>query len=529
MDYVINIDVGTGSGRAILFTLDGTQTAAAGREWSPNIDPRYPGAQDFDTDRAWALLSACVREVIESLGPGDSIAAVSATAMREGMVLYDDRGEVIWACPNVDGRSRDQAATMIHQGLADRVYDVGGDWLSIIAPARFRWIRQMAPEIYRRIAHVTMLSDWVLYRLGGQLVTDPSIGSSSGVFDLRTRAWATELIAEIELPPAIYPPVVESGTVVAAVTARAARDTGLTVGTPVVTGGADTQLALVGCGAVTPGAYALCGGTFWQTAYVSNAPLVDPERRLRTLCHAVPGQWMTEGIGFFHGFTMRWFRDGFCEAERAEARQRGVDPYVVMEERAAALPPGSNGVQGLFSNVMNAKAWRHAPPSLVGFDLLRPEATGKAACIRAIEENAAYVARAHLAILTELSGVAPTELTMTGGSSKGGLWPRIVADVTGVPVRIPVVKETTSLGGAIAAWIGVGAYSSWRDGVERTVRWDRTVTPHPANVAAYHESFATWHRAYSTVMTLAEDGILPPMWQAPGLERAGRRLQQSHA
>ena len=105
----------------------------------------------------------------------------------------------------------------------------------------------------------------------------------------------------------------------------------------------------------------------------------------------------------------------------------------------------------------------------------------------------------------------------SSASSKGGLWPQIVADVTGVPVHIPVVKETTSLGGAIAAWIGVGAYSSWRDGVERTVRWDRTVTPHPVNVAAYHESFATWHRAYGIVMTLAEQGILPPMWQAPGL------------
>jgi autoinducer 2 (AI-2) kinase len=518
VSFVVNVDVGSGSGRAIAFDEEGRLVAASQREWLPRAIPEYPGAQDFDTEDAWRLLSECLRDVRGQLGrDGRQIAAVTSTAMREGMVLYDSDGREIWACPNVDGRATAEAAEMISRGLADRIYETGGDWLSIISPPRFWWIRRHMPEIYGRIAHMNMLSDWVLYRLSGELVTDPSIGSSSGIFDLRKRDWARDLIRQIDLPEGIYPPVVESGTRVGKVTARAAAQTGLAAGTLVVAGGGDTQMALVGAGAVTPGAFTVCGGTFWQTTIVADSPLIDPRRRPRTLCHAVPGQWMTEGIGFYHGFTMRWFRDGFCDKEREEAETRHVDAYTVMEERATGIPPGSNGVQGIFSNIMEARRWRHAPPSLVGFNLLDAAGTGKAACIRAIEENAAYVTKGHLDILNELSGRSPEEIVFVGGAAKGRLWPQIVSDVTGCRLRIPVVKETTSLGGAIAAFTAIGAFHSWSEAVSAMIRTERCVEPQPAKVRVYAELYERWLKVNDRLVSLSDDRILPALWRAPGV------------
>jgi autoinducer 2 (AI-2) kinase len=268
---------------------------------------------------------------------------------------------------------------------------------------------------------------------------------------------------------------------------------------------------------VTPGAFTVCGGTFWQTTVLSDTPLIDARRRPRTLCHAVAGQWMTEGIGFYHGFAMRWFRDGFCDAERQEAAGRGVDAYAVMEERAAAIPPGSNGVQGIFSSVMEARQWRHAPPSLVGFNLMNAAGTGKAACIRAIEENAAYVAKGHLEILKELAGTSPREIVFVGGASKGRLWPQIVADVTGCPLRIPVAKETTSLGGAIAAFTAVGVFRSWAEAATAMVRTEREVVPQPSAVRAYAELYERWLKVNERLVSLADDRILPGLWRAPGV------------
>ena len=108
---------------------------------------------------------------------------------------------------------------------------------------------------------------------------------------------------------------------------------------------------------------------------------------------------MLEGIGFYCGMSMRWFRDAFCDAEVALARSRGVDPYVVMEEAAARIPPGSGGVVAIMSNLMNARRWVHASPAFAGFDVGDPAASGRGACVRAIEEAAAYVARGHRDII----------------------------------------------------------------------------------------------------------------------------------
>ncbi len=129
-----------------------------------------------------------------------------------------------------------------------------------------------------------------------------------------------------------------------------------------------------------------------------------------------------------------------------------------MEEVAAEVPPGANGLLALFSNVMDVKRWVQAPPSFVGFDLADPARTDRRACIRAVQEQAAFATRGHLAILRELSGQSFTEIGFAGGAAKGSLWPRIVADVLGVSVRVPVVKEATALGAALFAGLGVGLY-----------------------------------------------------------------------
>jgi autoinducer-2 kinase len=517
MSHLLAIDLGTGSCRAVLFDESGTQVAIGQREWSHAGLPDAPGSQVFDTARNWALICACIREALEAaaIRPSD-VVAVSSTSMREGMVLYDAAGTEIWACPNVDSRAAAEATELVADGRARQIYEHGGDWVSITSPARFLWIQAHEPEVFARVAHVGMLSDWVLYRLTGRFVTDPSSGSSSNLFDLRARTWSAESLDLVGLSPAIVPEVLEPGTMVGPLTARAADETGLSAGTPVVVGGADTQLGLVGIGVVAPNRLTLVGGSFWQLTVVTDEPLIDPQARVRTLCHAVPGQWMTEGIGFYCGIAMRWFRDAFCETEAAEAARRGVDAYVVMEEAAATVPPGSEGVTAIFSNVMDAKRWVQASPSFLGFDVDRPAASNRHACIRALEEQAAYTARGHLEIIAELTGDTYDELVFTGGAAKGRLWPQIVADVVGLPVRVPVVKESTALGAAIYAGIGAGIYRDLAEVTGALVRTERTFEPDPGTRRIYDERYSAWRALYPRILELSEDGLLRPMWWPAG-------------
>jgi autoinducer 2 (AI-2) kinase len=213
---------------------------------------------------------------------------------------------------------------------------------------------------------------------------------------------------------------------------------------------------------------------------------------------------------------MRWYRDAFCELEQAEAERRGVETYAVMEEAAARVPAGSHGIVAIFSNVMDVKRWVQASPSFLQFDVDRPWASNRVAAIRALEEQAAYGARGHLSIIEELTGRTYDEIVFTGGAAKGSLWPQIVADVLGVAVRVPLVKESTALGAAIYAGLGAGVYAGLDEVVGRLVRFERTFEPDPATTAVYDELYARWAGLYPRILDLSETGLLKPMWWPAG-------------
>jgi len=503
--YLLAIDAGTGSCRTLLFTAAGEQVAVSQREWTHREPPGVPGGQDFDVQSNWVAISACIRDALRLAGAtGAEVAAVAATSMREGIVLYDADGAEIWACPNVDSRASAEAEDLIREGAAEKIYAEAGDWVSITAP-----------DLFGRIHSLGMLSDWITCRLTGVQVTEPSCGSSSGMFSLARRTWSPEIAQICGISPAVLPTVADPGTVVGEVTAQAAEQTGLRPGIPVVAGGADTQLGLLGAG-VRSGEFTVVAGTFWQNTVLVDKPLIDPGARLRTLCHVTPGEWMLEGIGFYCGMAMRWYRDAFCDSEIAEASRRGVDPYVVMEEAAARIPAGSNGVIAILSNLMNARRWVHASPSFLQFDLGDPAGSGRAACIRAIEEAAAYVVRGHLEIIRELTGIRVTELTFTGGGGKGKLWPQIIADVLGLPVSVPAVTESSALGAALCAGRGAGVYSSLTD-LEGELRTRAAVfEPDPGAMSAYEQTYAAWREIYPRMLALSEEGLLKPLWRAAG-------------
>jgi autoinducer-2 kinase len=514
---LLAIDAGTGSCRAVLMSTDGAQVAIGQREYSHPGAPDVEGSQVFDTDRNWPLICECVREAI-SAAPGGaaSIRVVSASSMREGMVLYDAADHEIWACPNVDSRATEEVTELVHSGVAQEIYEHSGDWVSITAPARFRWIARHQPDVFGSIAHVGMLGDWILTKLSGEFVTDPSLGSSSGMFELAERDWSDRVLELCDLDRSVFPTVVESGTVIGSVTSNAADETGLRAGTPVVTGGADTQLALLGLGVTDPGRFTIVGGSFWQHTLVLAEPRIDPMGRLRTLCHTVPDRWMIEGIGFYCGIVMRWFRDAFCEVECAEAQREGKDVYDLLETKAALVPPGANGVFGTFSNIMQANRWVHASPGFLGFDVSDPPRSGRAECFRAIEESAAYVSRGHLEIVRELIDLPVDDVILTGGAAKGSLWPQIIANTLALPVRIPDVKESTALGAAIYAGVGIGLYDDAGDAAAQITRFERTVEPQAEAVAAYDELYVRWSELYRRSLELSEAGLVRPLWRAAG-------------
>lgn len=511
--YLLVIDVGTGSGRSLIFDEIGKQHSVVQREWSHPEDPAYPGAVDFLCEDNWTLLSGCIRRSISDAGIlPEEIAAVSTTSMRQGIVCYDGDGREIFAVPNIDARANEETAELIEQGWGPKIYAIQGDWPSIHAIGRIWWLKKHRPDLYDRLAMMTMLSDWVIYRLCGRFVTEPSVASSSGMFDLKARKWSSKLAGVAGLSASQLPPVLEPSEQAGSVSKNASELTGLRENTPVITGAGDTQGGYIGSGVIDPGDAGLVAGSFWVPAVIADEPLLDERRIIRTNCHAIKDRWIVESCSFYTGLVLRWFRDAFYSQDSDCCNE---DTFKRMNEEAAQVPPGSYGMQVIFSDVGNNSRWIHAAPAFVDFDVLDPARFNRATFYRATLENTTYQSYGEFENIARVFGSWPEEVKFSGGGSNSPLLCQMLSDTLDKPVRVPVVHEATALGTAAVAAYGVGLYRSLAEVCSRFVRWEHCYEPDRKRGDIYREAYKKWRELYPHMMALVEKGLTKPMWRAP--------------
>ena len=517
--YFLTIDAGTGSGRAVIFDTLGNQVGIGQQEWTHLSEEGVANSMGFDYRTNWKLLASCIQTAINTAGiKASSIKAVTATSMREGIVLYDKEGNELFGVANVDARADREVAElnkMFPESEAE-FYAQSGQTYALGALPRLLWLKRNRPHLYEKTVSINMISDWVLTKLSGVIASEPSNAGTSGVFSLEKRQWVPEMAKKVGLKDDIFPPVYESGTIIGEVTQRASEETGLAAGTPVVTGGGDVQLGSAGLGVVEAGEVAVLGGTFWQQLVNMPTARTDPNMDIRINPHVIPGISQAEGITFFSGLVMRWFRDALCQNEVSEAKRRGMDPYAYLEELASNVPVGANGILPIFSDVMHYGKWYHAAPSFLNLSL-DPAIASKGAMFRSLEENAAIVSMLNLEAIFRFTGVQSDTVTFAGGASKGPLWSQILADVTGREVKIPSVNEATSLGGAFACGVATGEYKSIVEAAKELVQWDRCYSPGTQNHAKYRDVADRWQAAYAAQLKLVDQGITTSMWRAPGL------------
>ena len=517
--YLMAIDAGTGSVRSVLFTTDGKEIANVQHEWIHAEDPKYPGSMDFNWEHNWELASICIREVIKKAGiDSANIAAVSTTSMREGIVLYNDAGNEIWACANVDARSNDEVAYLVQKDpeLEKEIYKISGQTYALGALPRLLWVKNKLPEVYAQTTKMSMFNDWLIYKMTGVLASEPSNGCTTGIFDLNRRTWDTTITDKIGLRSDIFPKVVECGSIVGHVNAKGANDTTLKEGTVVVAGGGDAQLGCIGVGVVGNNQAAVFGGSFWQYEYNTDVCETDEKARIRVNCHGIPSLWQYEALAFKPGLAMRWYRDAFCQEEVEKAKELEISAYELMNNKAADVPAGCYGMMCTFSDVMNYISWKHAAPTFTNFDL-DPHKFSKYTFYRAIMENTAMVTKGHLELVWETTGNKPDEIVFAGGASQSPLWCQILSDVLGLPVKVPVVKEATALGTAILAGYGIGLYQDISETARNLVSWESTYQPDEKNHNTYNEMYESWRELYKTQLGLSDKKITRYMWAAPGL------------
>ena len=494
--YLMALDFGTGAGRCFLISSDGEKSYEKYQELAYQYPEEVqPGGSEFDPREFWSVFTGLIRETIQAAGiQPDQIVGISSTAQREGVVFLDNTGQELYAGPNLDMRAPSYVAGF-NDKFAEKLHQNSGHWpFPMFAPYRLLWFKEYKPEIYEKIDSVLLLNNWILYKLCGAKGTEPSNGIETLLVDIQTRTWDTGLIEEMGFSPEIFPEVFESGTVIGEVTPSAAEETGLSSGIPVVLGGADTQCALLGTSAIKPGDLGVPLGTFGPVQLVVNRPIIAEPELIWSGCHTVPQYWVIESTSMEVGQTFRYVRDTFYASDT-------MDTYQAMNAEAEKSPPGANRVKAyLGPRLPDYKNWQFVIPG--GFKIQLPPSPGTATrgdYARSALEAVAYGVRLNVDRLKRLSGQDLSVLRVSGGLSKSPLLVKLLADLIGVQITVPVNKEASALGAAICAGVGAGLYKDMAEGCGSLVRWEQTLDPNPENQKLYLELYQSWLDDYQSM------------------------------
>ncbi|MBI4671173.1 MAG: xylulokinase [Chloroflexi bacterium] len=479
MQYLLAHDLGTTGNKANLF--DETGRLVAGQFEAYPVAYPQPQWAEQDPHAWWRAICASTRALRAQYPDAfANIAAVSFSGQMMGVVAVDRqrralRPALIWA----DQRAEAEAQFLMAQCGMENVYARTGHRISpAYTAAKMLWLKNQQPEIYAQAEKFLCAKDYVVLQLTDSAHTDFSDASGSNLFDLSTRAWCDDFIGAIGLDAAKLPRLVSSITVVGEVTRRAAQETGLRAGTPVVMGGGDGACAAVGAGVVEPGeCYCNIGSSAW-ISFSSATVVRDPQMRTFTFHHLHPARYTPMGTMQAAGGARDWFLNITGD---------------VNEHEIAQVPAGAHDLIFLPYLIGERSPWwnPHARGAFVGLTM----AHTRAAMARAVMEGVTFNLRLILDAL-ESQGAQIPSVRFIGGGARSPLWQQMLADIFNKPIALLELNaEATSWGAAVAGGIGVGVYRDWSV-ANAQARVTRVIEPHSENVARYAERVARFTETY---------------------------------
>lgn len=475
---ILVIDAGSSAIRCFV-VRDGQIAAVARRplEYTVPADAA-PFGREFDPNAAWSLVAEAAREAVVASGSRlQQVAGVAVAAQREALVFVDGAGRPLYGGPNVDLRAIGEGMA-IDAARAAEVYEATGRLPSLLfAPARLAWFRNHRPAVIDQIGSVLSLAGWFAYRLTGERVMERALAGELGLLDVRRGDYARGLLAALDVPAGILPPLVGSGELIGGLASPPADVLNLAAGTPVFAAGPDTQCALVGAG-VRLGGVGVVGGWSCPVMIPTASARIDQQRRTWTGLHVAPGQWVVESNALDAGRAWQWWVR-LLVGERADALAEAT-------ALAEAAPAGAGGALALLGpRAMNAAQMGLRTGGLVLSTPLPPD-PDRGALLRAALENVAFAVRANLEQAAGVAGQEPGDVTFGGGLSRSGVLCRILASVLARPVR-RASPDSTALGAAACALVGLGL-RSFGDGVAGLP----VVEPDPNEAARYEGGYRRW-------------------------------------
>ncbi len=452
--YFLGCDIGTSATKTVIYDFEGRALGSSSMEY-PTLYPKPTWAEE-DPEWWWKATWTTIRESIQKAGIGGAdIEAICISGLAPECTPIDRKGKplrnaILW----IDRRATEECRWIENHVGLDKVHEICGNTLDpYFGGPKWLWFKNHEPNLYKKTWKILQGHSYSIFKLTGEVVTDYSHGGlCSPNFDLRRKEWSEEICETMEIPIDKLPKLHPSDELIGEVTSEAASKTLLKKGTPVVTGGGDFACSTLGCGVITVGEAAQMLGTAGNIL-IPLGKTIKPDPRLINTVH-VTGEYLTLG-SIFAGGLVRWFRDHLGSPEIMVGRDKGVSPYVLLDEQAEKVPPGSEGLIVLpYFMGERTPIW---DPYARGVFLGLTTYHTRIHVYRAILEGIAYAFR-HMIEIAEKTGVRIENIVSVNGGAKSKLWRQIFADVLGVPISFIAASGGAPMGDAVLAGIGSGYF-----------------------------------------------------------------------
>lgn len=488
--YLLGIDVGTTGTKTLLFSESGSLIARAYRDYplhTPQVGWREQHAEDW-----WQAVVDTVREVCATEEITRHVAAISLSTQGGTVVPTDKfgnpvRNAVVWS----DNRCSEQRSAFAREAGGDAaMYHTTGWHLGSGLPAMsLLWMKEQEPQIFSEAAMFLTVPDYLSLKMTGIAAVDMSNAGINQLCDIRQNRYDKNILDYIGISEHQLPKLVHSGQLIGHLTAAAASELGLGTEVVLVAGAHDQYAVALGAGAVHHGDILIGSGTAWVVTAIADEP--DFESNLSQSVAAVPGKWGSLRSLASGGVCLDWLRKQVGATEEMS--------YSIINE---TLPSRRAAEDGLFFFPFSGKAgpgrsFRKA--TFTGLDLSHD-------CYhmaKAVMEGVVF----QTLWMMEAFRTKPSEdgIILAGGASKSTVWSQLLADISGLPVRIPEVADLACVGAAVMAGTGCGVFPDSETGCRRLAVNERRVLPHPDNTKMYAPLFASYKRQAEMLVKLYEE------------------------
>ncbi|ANE47121.1 xylulose kinase [Paenibacillus swuensis] len=491
MKYVLGIDLGTSSVKAVLVNDAGDVSAEATAAYPLIQEESGYSEQDPDEWVKGTLLA--VRSVMSESGvAAERVEGMSFSGQMHGLVLLDRdrkviRNAILWN----DTRTTAQCRT-IEQVLGDRLLTITRNpALEGFTLPKLLWVKEHEPELYARADVFVLPKDYLRYRLTGQIAMDLSDAAGTLLLDVGAKRWSAEICEALGVDSAVCPPLVESSDEVGTITAQVAEQTGLSPATKVFAGGADNACGAIGAG-ILGGEATMCSiGTSGVVLSYETDGSADYGGRVHFFNHGQKDAFYAMGVTLAAGYSLQWFRETFA-------------PAVAFDSLLAPLGDTSPGAKGLlFTPYLAGERTPHADAVIRGSFVGMDGAHELGHFTRAVVEGITYSLRESVDIL-RASGKRVSSITSIGGGAKNEHWLQLQADVFGAEVVKLTTEQGPAMGAAMLAAVGCGWFGSLAECAERFIRPAKTFQPNAERQKQYDELYSVYCDVYAATRPLNE-------------------------